>query len=83
MEKNAVVNGADIQNLITKFYYKNNHLCFQILLYLGVESTLPYKEFTDYTEYKKVYTELMNAKANNQTVELPQNNLVLSNMGLA
>lgn len=83
MKKNAVINGANIQNLITKFYYKNNHLCFQILLYLGVESTLPYKEFTDYAEYKKVYTELMNAKANNETVELPQNNLVLTNMGLA
>ncbi len=83
MEKNSIIKGAEIQNLITKFYYKNNHLCFQILLYLGVENTVPFKEFTDYTEYKKVYSELMDAKTNNQVVSIPQNNLVLTNMGLA
>ena len=83
MENKAVINGNEIQNLITKFYYKNNHLCFQILLYLGVENTVPFKEFTDYTEYKKVYSELMNAKTTNQVVALPQNDLVLTNMGLA
>jgi len=83
MENNAVINGAEIQNLITKFYYKNNHLCFQILLHLGVEKTIPFQEFTDYKEYKKVYSHLMNVKNTNAQIELPKNNLVLSNMGLA
>ena len=83
MKNNTIINGAEIQNLITKFYYKNNHLCFQILLYLGVEKTVPYREFTDYSEYKKVYNHLMNVKSTNSQIEISSSELSLSNMGMA
>lgn len=83
MENVSVINGQDVQNLITKFYYNDNHLCFQILLYLGVEQTIPYKEFTDYAEYKKVYSELMTAKTSNQPISVPQSEGVLSNIDFA
>ena len=56
------------QDLITKFYYKQNHLCFQIILNVGNDKTVPYKEFTDYEEYKAVFNKLMKMKATKKAV---------------
>lgn len=62
MEGIRYIQGAEVQNLITKFYYKQNHLCFQILLHLGLDNTIPFKEFSDYSEYKKEYAKLLKMK---------------------
>jgi len=50
------------QDLITKFYYKQNHLCFQIILNVGNNEMVPYQEFTDYNEYKVVFERLSKMK---------------------
>jgi hypothetical protein len=50
------------QDLITKFYYKQNHLCYQIIFSLGNDKTAPYKEFTDYNEYKMAFEQLSKMK---------------------
>lgn len=41
-----------INNLITKYFYRNNHLCFQILLKMENNETVAYKEYADYAAYK-------------------------------
>lgn len=41
-----------ISNLITKYFYRNNHLCFQILLKMESSETIAYKEYADYAAYK-------------------------------
>ncbi|MFK7808714.1 MAG: hypothetical protein AB8F74_13000 [Saprospiraceae bacterium] len=50
------------QDLITKFYYKQNNLCFQIILKTASDETVPYKEFTDYNEYKVAFEKLSQMK---------------------
>ena len=50
------------QDLITKFYYKQNHLCFQIILNVGKNEMVPYQEFTDYAEYKIAFEKLSKMK---------------------
>lgn len=69
------IRGTQIKDLITKFYYKNNDLCFQILLLLkdNVES-VSVSEHTDYTEYKKVYDQLIHIKSNDLSFSIPSIN---------
>ncbi len=64
--------GTQIKNLITKFYYKDNHLCFQILLHCENDKTVVYNEYTDYDEYKKEYNKLLETKSDNAVVKLPK-----------
>lgn len=71
MENVTTINGSEIQNLITKFYYKNNHLCFQILLHFGLDRTVPFQEFSDYAEYKRVYNDLLAVKNSDKPLTLP------------
>lgn len=71
MENVTTINGSEIQNLITKFYYKNNHLCFQILLHFGLDRTVPFQEFSDYAEYKRVYNDLLAVKNSYKPLTLP------------
>ncbi len=71
MENVTTITGSEIQNLITKFYYKNNHLCFQILLHFGLDRTVPFQEFSDYAEYKRVYNDLLAIKNSDQPLALP------------
>jgi len=64
------INGSEVKNLITKFYYKNNNLCFHIFLNLLKGSTISYGEFTDYNEYKKTYNSLLLFKESNNAIDL-------------
>ncbi len=75
--------GSQIKNLITKFYYKNNHLCFQIMLHFNWDKTVPYMEFTDYSEYKKTYASLQTAKSTNQAISMPGSTSKLTNVTFA
>lgn len=70
MQDIKVINGSAVQNLITKFYYKQNQLCFQILLHLGLDETIPYSEFSDYKTYKQVYSKLLQMKNSNAPIEI-------------
>ncbi len=46
------------QNLTTRFYYKQNQLCFQIIINTFDGEQIPYKEFTDYKTYKNTFDQL-------------------------
>ena len=65
------IKGTQIKNLITKFYYKDNHLCFQILIHGEADQTINYREFTDYDEYKQEYNILLKAKSENSVITIP------------
>jgi len=62
------IHSSKIKNLITKFYYKDNHLCFQILLNCENNETRLYKEYEDYDQYKMEYNKLLDVKAANELV---------------
>lgn len=62
------IHSTKIKNLITKFFYKENHLCFQILLNCENNETKLYKEFEDYSQYKEEYNKLLDAKAANEYI---------------
>jgi hypothetical protein len=61
------------QDLITKFYYKQNHLCYQIIFNLGNDETVPYKEFTDYNEYKIAFEKLSKMNQPQNTIPATAN----------
>ncbi len=82
MEDQMTLSGNEIKNLITKFYYKNNHLCFQILLSMDKGNMLQYNEYADYNEYKLAFNELMSLKTGNSTIELKQLNYETSDINL-
>lgn len=71
MEKQMIIQGKDIENLITKFYYKNRQLCFQIILNLGLEGKISYSEYDDYFAYKQKFNELLDAKHQDKNVLVP------------
>lgn len=62
------IHSSRIKNLITKFYYKNNHLCFQIILNCENNESKLYNEYEDYNQYKAEYNRLLDVKAANELV---------------
>ena len=48
---------TECKSLLTKFFYKNEHLYFQILIQ-GETTTNVYREFDDYSEYKETFDRL-------------------------
>ena len=74
------IKGTQIKNLITKFYYNDNHLCFQILIHCEDDKTIVYNEYTDYSVYKEEYNKLLETKAENAAVNLPKTDASTTNM---
>ena len=71
MEQQMTIKGKDIENLITKFYYKNRQLCFQIILNLGLSGKVSYCEYDDYFAYKEKFNELLDAKNQDKNIQIP------------
>ncbi len=82
MKNVHTLKGVEVENLITKFYYKDNHLCFQILLECGLNKKIAYKEYSDYSEYKSAFNQLMEMKSLNKAISLPSTKQNLSYMSL-
>jgi len=66
--------GEQVKDLITKFFYRDNHLCFQILLHTKTNETIIYGVYADYSEYKKDFNNLQESRSNNQTINLQNKN---------
>jgi hypothetical protein len=66
------IQGYKVRDVITKFFYQNSHLCFHILLQVDGGETVFFREFTDYAEYKKAFSELQQAKLNNSVINVPK-----------
>jgi hypothetical protein len=71
------IQGGQVKDLITKFFYRDNHLCFQILLHLEGNETIIYKEYIDYSEYKKAFNELQQIRSKNKGLTVPNKNINL------
>jgi len=63
-----------VKDLVTKFFYRDNFLCFHILLQLEGGETVFFREFTDYSEYKKIISELQQARKSHDFIHIPINN---------
>ncbi len=70
MNASTEINGKQVENLITRFYYKKKQLCFQIILNMGFDRKIPYQEFEDYYNYKRKFNQLQKAKSENQPIQL-------------
>lgn len=68
------ISGEQVKDLITKFFYKNNHLCFQILLHTRTNETIAYGVYANYSTYKKDFDNLQNARSNNLKIIIQNKN---------
>ncbi len=71
------IHGVQVKDIITKFFYKDNHLCFHILLQVEGDEIVLFQEFSDYAEYKKVFGDLQAARMNDAVIKIPKKNSVL------
>jgi len=57
-----------IDDLITRFFYKEEQLYFRIMIKLNGGTMLPYSDYADYNEYKKAYARLVEKKRSGNAV---------------
>lgn len=69
------IHGGQVKDLITKFFYRDNFLCFQILLQMTGGEIVLFREFTDYAEYKKIFSDLQRVKNSDAFIDIPKSNL--------
>ena len=67
------ITGEQVKDLITKFFYRDNHLCFQILLHTTTNETISYGVYADYSKYKEDFNSLQDARSNNHVIDLQNN----------
>lgn len=65
-----VINGNLVKTIVTKFYFKNDNLCYEICLKHKDGAIIPYAVYTEYTEYKKEFNLLLIAKELNKEIEV-------------
>ena len=80
MNAGMEIHGNKIRDLITKFFYRDSHLCFHILLHVDGGETVFFQEFTDYAEYKKAFSDLQQARLNKIIINIPKKKLATSNI---
>lgn len=51
-----------IDDLVTRFFYKEEQLYFRIMIKLNGGTMLSYNDYADYNEYKKAYAALVEKK---------------------
>lgn len=57
-----------IDDLITRFFYKEEQLYFRIMIKLNGGTMLPYNDYADYNEYKEAYAGLVEKKRSGDTM---------------
>ena len=83
MEHPNNINGANILNLITRFFYKKDQLCYRILIQCDVDQLIPFQEFVEYAKYKEAFNLLLEKKANNEVISIGKLNQEISYMSLS
>lgn len=78
MNAGLEIRGSSVKDLITKFFYRDSSLCFHILLHVEGGETVFFREFTDYAEYKKAFSDLQQARLNNVIIKAPRKNLAIN-----
>ena len=72
MKNYTVISGHQIKDILTRFYYREDQLFFQIVLHFDNHRKIAFKEFTDYTRYKRVIGELQKIKDENLSFRIPE-----------
>ena len=67
---NVSLRGKEIKNILTRFFFKKNEPCFQIILELDDRKEI-LAEYTSYPKYKRKMEVLKMEIENNQMIELP------------
>jgi hypothetical protein len=57
------------RKLLTRYFYKENQLCFQILMSAN-ENTSVIGEFSNYSEYRRSFTSLQDQIENGTVIEM-------------
>jgi len=66
------IRGEQMKQLLTKFYYRDSHLHYQVLLEFANGKKVVIKEFSDYATYKKVLGELQRIQRENLSIRIPK-----------
>ncbi len=74
--------GKETKNLLTKFFYRDNYLHFQILMQSANELQIC-GEFTNYDEYRKSFDALQTRLSDFKTKTLPNVKKIKLELGLA
>lgn len=61
-KRNLTINSRDIENIITKFYFKGEELHFQIIFNLASKESVLYEDFEDYLEYRQKFRDVIMLK---------------------
>jgi hypothetical protein len=73
---------SECKSLLTKFFYKNEHLYFQILIQ-GETTTNVYGEFDDYSDYKETFDRLQSNIFSRSPIKLIPEKLLKTGTRLA
>lgn len=57
-----------IDDLITRFFFKEDQLCYRIMIKLTTGTMVAFNEYADYNEYKTAYSELIEKKNTKEPV---------------
>lgn len=76
------MNSYEIKSLLTKFFYRNDHLYFQIMIQ-GESSIEFYGEYTDYNEYKETFDILQKNLTEKNQLKIISEKFVVSKIPLA
>lgn len=70
---NNTIKGKDIKRLVTRFQYRKDEMCFEILLRLhNAAEMVLFLKTTDYSAFRKTFDEIMTVRSENTTLSIPQ-----------
>jgi len=72
-----------IDDLITRFFYKEEQLYFRIMVKINGGTLLPYNDYADYNEYKKAFAQLVEKKRANDGLNVTSNKSTTTYMDFA
>lgn len=70
MQQIRVLEGKQIKDIVTRFFYRGDELHFQVLLRLKGGETITLKEVTDYSTYKEMIDALARAREQRLRIHL-------------
>jgi hypothetical protein len=67
------VEGRQVRNLLTRFYYRSSQLYFQLILELKSGDCVLFREFDNYSVFKEAFDNLQTATRSEVSIHIPEN----------
>ena len=67
------VDGRQVRNLLTRFYYRSSQLYFQLILELQSGDCVLFREFNNYNVFKEAFDKLQDATKSEALIHIPKN----------